>query len=72
MNDAEVGVLGIFPSGGWGGFERVEEVEVEVLLPSVLRFLVEGRKRYDGGKLEVLRRHLSVGRPRASVCEHLA
>uniref|UniRef100_A0A0E0NT20 Uncharacterized protein n=1 Tax=Oryza rufipogon TaxID=4529 RepID=A0A0E0NT20_ORYRU len=70
VNGAGLGFRGFFPpvttiesAGVGGGFEEVKEVEIAVLLPPVLSLLVEERRSYGGGKLEVSSGHSSVDRP---------
>ncbi len=79
VNGAGLGFRGFFPpvttiesAGVGGGFEEVKEVEIAVLLPPVLSLLVEERRSYGGGKLEVSSGHSSVDRPRACACERVA
>nr|BAD35941.1 hypothetical protein [Oryza sativa Japonica Group]BAD36587.1 hypothetical protein [Oryza sativa Japonica Group] len=45
---------------GRGGFEEVKEVEIAVLLPLILSLLVEKRRSYASGKLEVSSGHSFV------------
>jgi hypothetical protein len=49
----------------------VKEVEIALLLPLVLSLLVERRRKYEGGKLEVLSGDSSVDRPRVCACERV-
>ncbi len=50
----------------------MKEVEIALLLPPVLSLLVEGRRKYGGGKLEVSSGHSFVVRPRVCACERVA
>ena len=50
----------------------MKEVEIALLLPLVLSLLVERRRKYEGGRLEVSSRDSSVDRPRVCACERVA
>ncbi len=49
----------------------MKEVEIALLLPLVLSLLVERRRKYEGGRLEVSSRDSSVDRPRVCACERV-
>uniref|UniRef100_A0A0D3HL24 DUF834 domain-containing protein n=1 Tax=Oryza barthii TaxID=65489 RepID=A0A0D3HL24_9ORYZ len=56
----------------WEREGKVREVGIAVVLPPVLSLLVEGRRRYGGGKLEVSSGDSSVDRPHVRACERVA
>ncbi len=49
----------------------MKEVEIALLLPPILSLLVERRRKYRGGKLEVSSGHSFVVRPHVRACERV-